>query len=233
MQHGIGKQPDARHDLFATFNRAGRALVNCHEWSWRRTYTDLVAVADQAYIELPDDYGRYQKATVQSNGGLGEIIVSELADIMALRASGSVGVSSRVYVYFPSYTPRVNLEVARRARVELYPTPSEAGSPTITLAYMAKWVDCPSADKNRTPPIPEEFEEALIDIARAFAATLENSDPNFPAPMPEVRNFPSVQRLMVEDGGRNGDVQMRGGAGSRPRYTEPGTDDREITTISI
>lgn len=217
MRHALGKTPSAQLNLFEVFNRAGRALVTCHDWTWRDAVATLPAVADQNWVALPEDYGRFLSVTVPASGSYPSIVVVSLAEIARRRAMlAQADNSGVVHMALPTRADRANLEVASTYKAELWPTPTTAASPTITLRYLRGWSSIPSADPNRVPDIPEYFEQALADIARVYVALQENFDPNDPRPMPDVREMPEVRRLMAEDGSRGGwGGPPKGGVGTR------------------
>ena len=220
--HAIGKTPDtvdSRHDLYQTLNRAGRAITNCHAWSWRTGKAILPCVNGQDYLDLPEDYGRFLTATVPTSGSFPLLQVVSLEEIYRRRSMTMfVSTTGILYAAFDYWERPTTRDTAPTPRAQLWPTPNADGVPTVTLSYERAWVDVSAADVSEAPPIPPAFEQALVDAARAFACALEAADIHNPSPAPDVRQLPEIIRLMSgDDPSGSGWTSPRGGAGSRMR----------------
>ena len=234
MEHALGRSADPRHDLYATLNRAGRALTTCHSWAWRSGSAVIPSVSGQQYLDLPEDYGRFTKATVPNTGAFPGIVCVSLDEIYTRRAMVTYAATTGLlYAAFPWWQQRANADSGMTRRAQIWPTPSSNGVPTVTLYYERTWVDLSAADQSQPPEIPDIFESALVDLARAFACAIEYADPNNMRPMPDPLTFPSVVRLMAEDGSGNGWTMPRGGASVRMRRGPAGNNRNENLTVPM
>lgn len=200
MKHGLGKTPDARHDLWATFNRAGRYLVTAHDWYWRtKGPVDLPAVASQSFLYLPDDFGGEVESYVPNNGSFTYIQKVTLRELAVLRTENVTSVRTGVfYIYYPMWEDQDSREDEPRPRAEIYPTPTTNAEPTVQLIYNKRWAEIDANDTAAIPNIPREFEHALVLAARAYAWALENqTDPHEDAQLAR-----ELARLVEEDGRR-------------------------------
>lgn len=215
MRHALGKTPDPRHDLWATLNRAGRQLTTVHPWTWRRRGPiDLPAVAGQRHIDLPDDFASIISVTVDNTASANyfrveQVPVHFIQDLYQNRLPlGDVG----FYVAFESYAPQRSRDEAPRRRLLCYPEPTEDLNPTLRVIYDQRWRELTKNDQDAVPNIPEEFEDALVSLARAKAYRLENND----ASIDEQSAADEIQRLVREDGRTQKEYgHMIGGASSR------------------
>lgn len=218
MSHALGKTPDARHSLWDTFNRAGRALVTRRTWAWRQHGpVQILGVASQDHIDLPADFGGELASWISTTGFYGALRKVDLATIAGLRQSevvvGSVqGWSGGWYVYWPGYASQPSLEDLPSKRVLIYPTPTASGTPTIELIYRRNWITIAENDGSRVPNIPEEFEQALVCLARSMTWHLENQSPC----QDDTDAEAEIVRLINEDATQQVlQGRMRGGASSR------------------
>lgn len=222
MKHALGKTPDARHNLYATFNRAGRKLYTEHDWNFRtQGMATLPAIANQAYLELPSDWGGLLQATVPNSGNFSFLQPTSLAELLLMRSYTVVTLRTGVTrIYWPSYSTQATVEDQPTKRAELFPTPTTAGDPTVTAYYTRVWANVAydpvagTGDDDAIPNLPDEFEEALIRIARESAWSLENQQPSIDGSLYQAE----IERLKLEDA-RAQTVYGRavGGASSRAR----------------
>lgn len=219
MQHALGKVPDSRHNLWATLNRAGRALYLESDWGFRTQAFSLPAVANQAYIELPDDWGGILDVSIPAVGTFTYIQQTSLRDILALRANATLGsITGVVRVFFPMWSGQASIEDQPTSRAELYPTPSVAAQPTLTGYYTRVWKNIAydpvlnTGDNEAIPNLPDEFEQALVSKARGLAWSTENQQPS----IDDTLYAAELQRLKLDDEGAQKDFgRPRGGASSR------------------
>lgn len=214
MTHALGKTPDARHNLWATFNRAGRAMVTRHDWTWRmRGPVSIPVVASQSWLAMPDDFAGETESFVPNTGNFTLLEKTSLRRIVELRSQNrSNQITGTMYIYFPAWATQVSREDPPTQRAELYPTPTTAGQPTISLIYKGRWREITENDNNAIPNIPPDFEQALILTARSYAICIENQ-------MPPYEDGPAaveIDRLIKEDSQRQSEMgRMTGGVDRR------------------
>lgn len=211
MRHALGKIPSSRHVLLDTYNRAGRALFTAHPWSWREVGpVELPAVANQDYIDLPLDFGGVRTCTLPGPSTLG-VVMTTVSEIMNLRASLDTvgGFGARIWVAFPQWKRPANHTSQVTPRALIYPTPLTDGSPTLSVIYDCRWPEFTSTQLDQQPPLPDDFEQALIYIARGYACQIEDGRPTSDLDAYAAE----LNRLIAEDGGRQASTgRMRGGA---------------------
>lgn len=226
MEHALGKTPSPKHNLWDALNRAGRALVTAHQWTWRQvTMQTVVGVADQDYIELPSDFGTCIWITAP---GLVLYKVQQVpvAQIQQMQQTVTINNGSQFYVAF-GYVSAQNGSVPT-PRMYIYPTPTSDNAPTFALSYNRRWVDLSATRPDQIPSIPDDYENALVLGARALACQLENQDLTI-----EVAQYPlEIQRLIAEDSSQQTMWgPMRGGANDR--YQQQGYPVAVIAGISF
>lgn len=177
MSHALGKTPDSRHKLIHDLNDAGRALVNTHPWNWRaRSGVPLNLVADQSYVELPENFGEIIDIQVD-NAQTFTVIQTSLADLNRRRAWGQYDALSLFIAFQDGTEGETDEDGVLENRAQVFPTPTTSRS-DINLSYLVKWVDLDESDPDRVPNIPRDWERSLNLFARAFAHDIENrSDP--------------------------------------------------------
>ena len=79
-----------------------------------------------------------------------------------------------------------------RNRMEIYPTPTEDGSPTLVIVYLRRVGGAQPQRSNFVPNIPEEFTSAIVYRARADAKILNNDED---APKEEAMYAEEIMRL--------------------------------------
>lgn len=179
MTHALGKTPDARHNLWHTFNDAGRALFTRHAWGWKmQGPIDLPAVANQDYIDLPEDFGGELESWIPNTGSYQFLEKTTLQMIAQLRATLTTNiVTGRFCIFFPGWTTQDSAETGPTRRALLYPTPTADANPIIQLIYRRRWVEVAEDDVERIPNIPLEMERALVCLCRSMAWHVENQGP--------------------------------------------------------
>lgn len=225
MEHALGKTPDSRHSLIATFNRAGRALFTASDWSFRLKEATVEAVAAQEYFDLPADFGCMRNAYINAATGptgFSRIRPCTKDEIVALRQAGegdgSGNAGGEIWVAFPEYTSSTTDTTQPTPIAACWPTPEDNEEPTFTLDYLARWRTC-DASSNEVPNIPDEWEEALRLCAIYFALTTEN-------PTGDYSNIKAqyeaeISRLMVEEARNQRQGALRtGGASARSNSLE-------------
>jgi hypothetical protein len=215
MRHGLGKTPDPRHNLWQTFNRAGRTLVNMHDWTWRRRGPiDFPVVAETRFFELPLDWGHLISCNVDNTTSANYFRV-ELASVEFIQQLyqhrlplGDVG----FYIAFPGSQPQRSKDEGPRKVAHFYPEPTEDGNPTLRILYNQAWVEIEENDNDAVPNIPEDFEDTLILMARVKAWRLEYSNPSGEEDL--LAN--ELEILRTEDGRFQPNIgHILGGASSR------------------
>ncbi len=206
MKHALGKTPDSRHRLLHTFNDAGRALVNAHQWRWRaRNRVMLNLVSGQPYIELPEDFGELVDINVD-NAQTFTVIPTTIADINRRRAWGQYDALSLFVAFDSGHETNSDEDGIMENRAEIYPTPASSRS-DIVVSYFAKWVDMDENDGDRVPLIPRDWERSLVLFARSFAVDIENQIDPYEnralfGPIGEIERLKEVDGLRQVNRGR-------------------------------
>jgi len=210
----IGESSDPRNDISSIIDRAGRYLFSMHQWAWRkRPLVDLDFVADQAWVDLPEDFGfgTLLSVTMTDEVSYG-VELTTLADIAYLR--GQTITPSGLYhvaVAFPNQ--ETTESPLRPARLEVTPTPSSANTGSVTVGYKAGWV--PLATGASVANIPGEVEFLLIQIVRGMAIWMETNDRSH---LDAIETSPSLERIKVSDGGIQTNSGQMGGGILQPSY---------------
>ena len=221
MRQAVGFATTTGHDLYETFNRAGRYLYQHHNWSWKMTGpTDLAAVGDQDFINLPSDFHQCVSLYIDNSAGDAAtytcVELVDLPTIANLRQNSFNNIDAGPFrVHIPAWTQSDSPDQTPKIRALVYPTPTDDGSPTMQLIYLRRWREMTSSNTTALPNIPLDFEQALILIARAFAMRIESPESgNADMTMREFEM--NVQQLKAYDGQRQLDYgPIQGGAGSR------------------
>lgn len=224
MKHALGKTPDSRHNLYETFNRAGRALTNAHAWSWRNRTANVAATASQAYITVPSDVGTVRSAYLSSmTGSYSKVCLTTIEDILRMRQDNGSGFTGGgdFFMSWESWVDQAATTSQIIKRFQVFPTPTANNEPTVTIAYQAVWTEFPTdgTGGTRLPNIDLQFEHALILMARAFSVHIENQQ----AALEDAAVVAEIERLKMLDGPRQWDIgPMTGGAAQRLRRTDIG-----------
>ncbi|MCC7407388.1 MAG: hypothetical protein IT442_04910 [Phycisphaeraceae bacterium] len=180
VRHALGSPAEAEMDIApATIvNDALEHLAALHAWNWLisgEKYLDLTA--SQPYVELPDDFGDLISLAAGSswNASLAPVTWDEM--IALRRGSLATGAWSS-YVYCVSTG---NVETGDEdagltlPTLELYPTPTETVVDALSFIY--RRVPRRLVDDTDRPQIPSYLDRALSLLARGFARTDYEDDP--------------------------------------------------------
>lgn len=235
MSHALGKTPDSRHNLYETFNRAGRALVTLHKWNWRLTGPVAIdAIADQPWLDLPANFALPEQIWIDNSAGgtnpFNLVRVTTIADIARLRSDYGVGIQAGTFhIAQGLHAPQAGGDTQPTQRWLCYPTPTSDAVPSIQCIYWRKWREMNSGDTEKVPDIPLEFEHALTLACRAYAQHIEDQMDPLEDPLLKAE----VSRLLGENGQQSPELgQMTGGA--MDAYTrEAFFNERPSNTVSL
>lgn len=226
MQHAVGATPDSRHDLYETFNRAGRYLYNYFPWSWRLKLASLVPVSGDENIPLPSDFEQLE--SVQIDGSTDRIGLVDLPTIHAARHRDAYAGPGYLMHVAPYTTISTGGAVARFAI--LYPVPTANGVPDIEIWYRRAWPGYTSANNANNPSIPLEFENALVMLARAYAMHLQDQAAAFE----DQKAIEELERLKAVDISRSPTQGFMGGGAHRFMNRNRGIRDiQHIGSITL
>lgn len=216
MEHAVGATPDSRHNLYQTLNRAGRFLTDYADWSWRLAGPVALAVkADDKFVPLPADFQRVHTLTAPSSGADAVCEIS-LAEILQLHAGAIHLQDGRWHINCPPFAVIDQGSGTVNARAMIYPTPTADGTPNLSLTYYRRWVECADDGSHSSlrPAIPDEFEQAMVMVARCFALDLQDQSES----LESQRAMAELDRLKGQDfSTQSNHGLMRGGASDR-RY---------------
>lgn len=139
MTHALGKTPDPRHNLYTTYNQAGRALFTRYPWSWRTsqpTYFTFTGGVDE--LALPSDCD-VVKTVTPVDGVQTRIRVVTSSDLVTYK--------SQLRVITPDYivsTSEYQTGTPPTRRARIYPTPSANNLTNVTYTSATKTFTYPS-----------------------------------------------------------------------------------------
>lgn len=193
-------------------NEAGRYLTTVRRWRFmQRPPATLNFVADQEYVDLPNDFAHL--LNIVANGLTVYYEHSTYEQILKMRAQD---VTPQGIVYWGAIVqpPNADSQTALPPpRIELHPAPPSNQQGALTVVYRAKWRDL--SDNDDVANIPEYAEMLLIQYIRAFAQAYENDHYRNLAPLLEevessgiFRNTLDYDNAVQEQYGRieNGQV---------------------------
>lgn len=202
--HGLGLEPDPRHNIVADINRAARAICTEDDWWWmQRGPVNVTLVNGQ--IEVPPDYLELRSLTSPT----GIVLMprpTTVAEIMLMR-------QARVTVTTPAFYYATNLSIpqAGQAPRQTIITAPVSGDPqTLAMTYKASWSEIPlNADDNWALAMPDECEGAIVYRTRVESGLLENQTVNA-----ELENYRAeIEKLKrIQAGRQMNHGQMKGGA---------------------
>jgi hypothetical protein len=163
----VGSLPTPENQQVWVINEAGRLLF-MHPWSFReRPPLGLDFTADQAYVELPSDFGELLSCVhgeTLTNG----IQLTTLHQINQMRAytTSVSGLGYWAAISQPFVDSSSGMGVTgHRPRLELYPTPSADETDALTITYRADWIDFDGS--REYAPVPVRFEPLFAQYIRA------------------------------------------------------------------
>lgn len=208
MAHALGRTPDARNDLWACYNEAGRALYTAgevapwfHRWNWRRRENVTVVVpANSESVTLPADFGQLE-AAIATGQNPGRVQIVPAAAIQLYRTT-NLAAGGMTYLATDLGSDQSSGAVAMRKRVLIYPL-SSAERTDIRLTYLADWRELTQeSDGGNRPNIPPDWERLLVLLARKLALDLEDQTPSLEASLiPD-----ETEGLVLQDCGTDIDI---------------------------
>lgn len=155
-----GGDPSTGITLENALDFAGMELMNRHPWPWKLNVSvTLSPVGGQDYIDLPDNFGVLR--SVASTDGA--IVPCTIEQIHRMRESDTVP-GGCWYVAAYLWTSQATADAVPTPRLEIYPTPEDSSTPTLSVVYDRRWV--PLDSDTSVPDMPEEMHEALAELAR-------------------------------------------------------------------
>lgn len=177
--HALGNPAEA--DMTITpeqiVNDALEHLAALHPWSWQSTgEQSLDIVGEQAYVELPADFGSL--VAIEHDGGWARQMIPTTWQEMLRFRTDAIQNWSRSYWYLiaigqvDSTAPEDGLDVPR---IELYPTPADDADDAIKIVYrrFLRRLD----DDDDVPQWPSYMDRPLSLLARGFATTDYDDSP--------------------------------------------------------
>jgi len=219
MRHRLGKTPASRHKLIDNLNEAGRELFQAgmdsrfgfHTWSWTANENvPLPIKSGEELVELPADFGTLI-GVQEENRVVGSVQLSSVAHMLELRADTTVSPLT-IWLAF-DVGPKdagnfADTEVdTDRQYAAIYPV-QESDRDDIRINYTRRWQDYPvgddalssasTAELQRVPNIPPEWDRALKLLCMAMAFEDENDMPS-----PDYARYErEIARLVTYDSAR-------------------------------
>jgi len=189
-EHVIGGPMHSAITGLRVLNDTGEWLVSARPWKYLLGGVEaLDLVADQSYVELPDDFGALVSIS-QSVGYTKDISLSTPAEIMDLRrglAPGGDGFIWAALVYGhaditgtstdgqPVVTPTTAAQIraakAPEARLDIYPAPESSTTGALHLYYTRGWRSV--SEDTDTIFIPSWLEGVYLRAVRIWARGYE------------------------------------------------------------
>lgn len=205
-------------------NEGGQRLCSAHQWKWlERMSTPLGLVADQPWIDLPDDFGGLL-TPLEYNSVSGGLAPSLPGDFLALKTTGTTG-GTRFFgrlVYLGG--------AGVRPVFELYPTPDTDDTDAVLISYRARWVDLPN--DSSPVPVPPLCLPLLRSIVRAVALGYDSAETygTVDEQMEEILASRSFRRAVHDDGTVDAPFNViRGGAAQLQQFPR-GIDTVDLTS---
>lgn len=176
-------------------NDALQYLANLSQWHWREQALSLDTVADQNYIDLPDDFG--EMVTIHRASPWRDAVPVSLARIQQYRAANiaqDLGIIGYLYAIV-GHTQETTADHTTY-RLELFPTPTLDETGALTGTY--RRIVTKLVSDSDVPNIPGgPFMVALKLLCSAFAKSTEDEQEG-----PEWARFNAMlPDLMRADGG--------------------------------
>lgn len=217
--HALGAEMSTGESSAEIVNDALEQLCSMRAWMWRRGGpVTLSLVADQNYIELPQDFGEEEHTTYP--GSVNKLMIRvTMAEIQMLRANNSQPTGFTFYYAINSGSlDEDNREEGLTVNtLEVFPTPTASVADAITLSYFRN-VDRLEDDTD-VPQIPPWMDYALDLLCRAMAKTLEDDDAASAAQKAFDKIVPDLIRRDAGTQRRMG--VMRGGLFPRTNTIDP------------
>jgi hypothetical protein len=188
-------------------NDALMDFVISREWKWRRRNASLAVVEGQDYVELPEDFGQLDSLMLAN--GVGRAAFATVMDrINEYRQGTSVQIDNvNAFYYCLGWSPQVFADQPPRARIELWPTPSDTIENYIVLSY--RFVPQKLVSSTDVPNIPAFCHPALKQWMQAYAMRQYTVDGWQDA---TKRAEEMADRAAMETGGQQANKgRMRGG----------------------
>jgi len=169
MKHRVGKNTwDSRVDPWDVLNLAGEDLADARPWNLLHTTVKVPAVAGQDFIAMPADFGELVSATIEGIG-VGGVQLTAPEVLRKLRQRGRT-YTGWWFLAIDGSLPQTSPSVPALVAAAIYPQPTEAASPVITLTYRRRWRELVEQnDESRTPNLPRQFHLALTLGCRVWA----------------------------------------------------------------
>ncbi|MEQ8770064.1 MAG: hypothetical protein RIB60_06100 [Phycisphaerales bacterium] len=158
----LGGAPEVL-DTVTVLNAAGRELVQSHPWNWlRRPAADLGVTADQAYTDLPSDFGRLVSLT----GTTADQVTLVSPDEWSKFERDILDASETVACFF-EYSDG---DGPTTPRIYWNPTPSTTDADAYRITYLAGWAEKTADNDNLVLPVFLEtlYWEFLFAVARGW-----------------------------------------------------------------
>lgn len=165
---GLGSMP-ADTSTRELVNATGHWFIDANSWAWSMRLGNLSTTADQAYVDL-SSLANFRKLyrVAYSDGVSTWLEQCDLSYMVGLRTS-IVGLAARPeYAAISHYNDPDTGAIS--ARLELYPTPSDAVSDALSLHYAVGWWEPPAGDAADTAlSIPSRADGLFLQALRAHA----------------------------------------------------------------
>jgi hypothetical protein len=193
----IGEDHDPRLNPTDIANEAGRYLMSMHSWNWRkRPPATLTLVADQTFVELPEDFGYEGEiigVTMTDNVAYG-VTLTSLEDVVGKRST-TVGGPGSYLVAISEPIQQDTTSPSERRRLEIYPTPTGTNTGSMNLIYRAGWLELTRGEA--VANINVAYDDLLKQLARAFAWYYATNDRKM---IEEIESSAQLNRLKRADG---------------------------------
>ena len=215
----IGENHDGRLNEQQIINQAGNFLIGLHPWRCQSRPSALLdLIADQPWVDIPNDFGNGEILGITQNGTLNfDVQLTTLQEIDRFGGT-SIPSPSRYFVALSYPTQNNTVEPLAAPRLEINPTPSATESGAFRFSYRAGWVPL-SPRGSHVSNIPPWMDLALTQCVRAFGSYYDTNDNTL------IEKFvvsAEIERIRAADARQQRNVgRARGGIlqGTGPDYS--------------
>jgi hypothetical protein len=176
-------------------------LANLHNWYWRQEYAELGAIAEQAYVALPADFGKLR--WVKIKGTTLQMRATTWGDLQERRGSNAV-IAGGGYFYATRFGTQSSASDFPRGRLELFPTPAVTEAAAFALSYDRLLPTL--SDNDHVPDVPLIHHPLLRQLVRYEALRYDGGDQT--QAMLERDEF---ARMFADHMALDGQIQHEGG----------------------
>lgn len=210
---GVSAAVDLPQDMtwYDLVNMAGREFVGKHAWSWlEEGDANLAAVANEDVLTLPRDF--VALISCYARNAAQQVVRIITRDRMEYyRANENLtGTSGYWYVCFDAGVTQASPSGVPTPTAPIWPTPTEAGEPTMRIVYERGWWSVLPVDGGTVPKIGSWAEEAFSTLCEvvAYERLHDGASPRRPVFESLLRDAITKDEERCENVGQVGDRKV-------------------------